>query len=188
MGIRKLDHVCVAVWSIADACRLYVDMLGGEFIGGGDNPRLGVRAVQLRYPPGGKIELLEPLGSEGWMYQYLQRHGPGFHHMTLYTDDVLEAEGSLREHGFETVDTDVSYPSWKETFTRPSSTFGVIVQLATPANPWDAPLPEITLADVLDGRVQIRENVVFWKDSGRQIWPPVEHPQGTGERYSAGLF
>jgi methylmalonyl-CoA/ethylmalonyl-CoA epimerase len=176
MRIRKLDHICIAVWSIADACRLYVDVLGAEFIGGGDNPRMGMRAVQLRYPPGGKVELLEPLSQEGWLYQYLQRYGPGFHHLTFYTDDVLEAEHVINEHGFDTVDTDLSYPSWKETFTRPSSTFGIIVQLATPSHPWDAPLPEITLVDVLEGRVQILENVVSWKATGHQVWPPVDGP------------
>jgi methylmalonyl-CoA/ethylmalonyl-CoA epimerase len=174
MRIRKFDHVCVVVWSIADACRLYVDVLGGEFIGGGDSPRLGVRAVQLRYSPGGKVELLEPLDTEGWLHRYLIRYGPGFHHLTLYTDDVLEAERALHEHGFDTVDTDVSRPSWKETFTRPSSTFGIVIQLATPSDPWEAPLPEITLVDVLQGRVQLEENVVSWKETGRQIWPPVK--------------
>lgn len=163
VAIRKIDHVCLAVWSIEEACRLFVDLLGGEFIGGGDNPQLDVRAVQLRFPQGMKIELLEPLGPNSFLRGYLEQHGEGLHHVTIYVADVAAAVAELAAAGYELVDTDVSQGTWQETFLRPASAFGTLIQLAAPADPWEEPLPGITLEDVLRGRVQVLANVVSWK-------------------------
>ncbi|GIU93374.1 MAG: hypothetical protein KatS3mg011_2280 [Acidimicrobiia bacterium] len=165
----RLDHVCVAVRSLERACRLFVDLMGGEFVGGGDNPRLGVRAVQLRYPPGVKIELLQPLTSDNWLSRYLDRHGEGLHHLTIVAPDIPEAEQRLHQFGFETVDTDISHPTWQETFTRPSSTFGALIQVAKPSHPWEKAPPGLMLDDVLAGRVQVLDNIMTWKDSGQPV-------------------
>ena len=162
-NILKFDHVCVAVWSIEEACRLFVDLLGGEFIGGGDNPHLGVRAVQLGFPPGVKIELLEPLGPDSFLRRYLEQNGEGLHHVTAYVADVAAAAAELVAAGYEVVDTDTSQETWKETFLRPPSAFGTLIQLASAADPWEEPLAGITLEDVLSGKLQIRANVVSWK-------------------------
>jgi methylmalonyl-CoA/ethylmalonyl-CoA epimerase len=131
-----------------------------------------MRAVQLRIPPGMKFELLEPLDPEGFLARFIERGGEGFHHATAYVPDVLEMEESLREHGFETVDTNTEHFTWVETFTRPSSTFGALIQLATPAFPWADPIPGITLEDVLAGKVEVLDNNLTWKESREQIWPP----------------
>ena len=56
----RLDHVAVAVHQIKPALRLFRDGLGGEYLMGGDVDSW--RWLQLRYPGGGKIELLEPHG------------------------------------------------------------------------------------------------------------------------------
>ena len=61
----QLDHVAVALNSIEPAVKLYRDALGGEYLMGGDQAGTW-RWLQLRYPDGGKVELLEPLG-EGFL-------------------------------------------------------------------------------------------------------------------------
>ena len=66
----ELDHVAVAVHSIQDALTLYRDALGGEYLMGADAGETW-RWVQLRYPGGGKVELLEPLG-EGFLSRFLR--------------------------------------------------------------------------------------------------------------------
>ena len=53
----RLDHVAVAVHAIKPALRLYRDALGGEYLMGGDVGG-SWRWLQLRYPGGGKVELL----------------------------------------------------------------------------------------------------------------------------------
>jgi methylmalonyl-CoA/ethylmalonyl-CoA epimerase len=170
-SLKKLDHICLAVRSIADACRLFVDVLGAEFIGGGDNSELGVRAVQLRLPPGSKIELLEPLDPDGFLARYLDTNGEGFHHMTAYVDDIPLAVKALTSAGYEVVDTSTERKSWQETFLRPSSGFGALIQLARPETAWESPIAGIELRDVLEGKVRVLGNIVSRMDTGEVLQP-----------------
>lgn len=172
--VEKLDHVAIAVEDLPRAVRLFRDVLGFEFVGGGDNPELKVRAVQLRLPPGVKVELLTPTTEDSYLRAYLDRHGEGFHHVTMYVGDVAATAVALDTAGFPTVDTTTARESWHETFLRPASAFGALVQLSRPAVPWDRPLAGVTAEDVLEGRVQVLANVVTWRDSGEAILPEAQ--------------
>ena len=87
------------------------------------------RWLQLRYPGGGKVELLEPLG-EGFLTKFLSSRGEGLHHVTFKTDDIEAAIAHLRGLGFELVDVNLSDPRWKEAFLRPSKSHGTLIQIA----------------------------------------------------------
>lgn len=170
--IDRFDHVAIAVRDLPRAVALFADVLGFEFIGGGDNPELEVRAIQLRAGDGGvKVELLTPTTPTSYLAAYLERRGEGFHHVTMYVDDVTAAADDLEAAGFGTVDTTTARDSWHETFIRPSSASGALVQLAKPAVPWTGPLQGVTADDILAGRVQVLANVVTWKATGEVILP-----------------
>ena len=77
----ELDHVAVAVRSIKAALPLSRDALGGVYLMGGDQDGTW-RWIQFRYPGGGKVELLEPLG-DGFLSRFLEGHGEGLHHVTF---------------------------------------------------------------------------------------------------------
>jgi catechol 2,3-dioxygenase-like lactoylglutathione lyase family enzyme len=171
--VRGFDHVAVAVRSLERALELFMGVFGGRFIGGGDNSRLGMRVAQIGLEPGVKFELLTPLRDDSWLDGYLARHGEGFHHATFYVDDVLVTEAAIEDAEYFTVDTDLSYPSWEETFTRPSSTYGCLLQFSRPQNPWPKTgVPGITIDDVLAGRILLQENDMWWLETGEPIWPP----------------
>jgi len=127
----ELDHVAVAVRSIKDALTLYRDALGGEYLMGADAGETW-RWVQLRYPGGGKVELLEPLG-EGFLSRFLAKRGEGLHHMTFKTDDIRAAIAHVEGLGYELVDVSLDDPDWKEAFLRPSRSHGTLIQLAQPS-------------------------------------------------------
>lgn len=127
-----LDHTAVAVHSIRDALRLYRDALGGEYLMGGDSDTW--RWLQVRYPNGGKVELLEPLGP-GFLSRFLERRGEGLHHMTFKTGDLEAAIEHVRGLGYELVDVDLSGEHWREAFLRPSGAHGTLVQLAWSSDP-----------------------------------------------------
>ena len=173
LGIKRFDHVAIAVWDLAEAVALYHEVMGATLIGGGDDERLGIRTVQLKLPPGTKIELLAPLDDTSYLHGYLSKHGPGFHHMTCYVDDVEKAAAQLEERGFETVDTDVSQRHWKETFVRPSSAFGTLLQLAASDLVWDEPvMPEgAGIDDVLAGRIAWSDTRPTWRSDARPLAP-----------------
>jgi methylmalonyl-CoA/ethylmalonyl-CoA epimerase len=126
-----LDHVAVALRSIKSALPLYRDALGGEYLMGGDANGVW-RWVQFRYPGGGKVELLEPLG-EGFLTRFLDRYGEGLHHMTFKTDEIEVAIRDLEERGYELVDIRLDSPDWKEAFLRPSKAHGTLIQIAQSA-------------------------------------------------------
>ncbi len=128
----ELDHVAVAVHSIKPALELYRDGLGGEYLMGADQDTW--RWLQLRYPNGGKIELLEPLG-EGFLSRFLESRGEGLHHITFKTDDIEAAIAHLQGLGFELVDMQLSNPHWKEAFLRPSKSHGTLIQIAQSSAP-----------------------------------------------------
>ena len=76
------------------------------------------------------FELLEPEG-EGTIARYLDRNGPGIHHLALATDDVRGALDRVVDHGVETIDDDPRPGAWghEVAFLHPKSTGGVLVEL-----------------------------------------------------------
>jgi methylmalonyl-CoA/ethylmalonyl-CoA epimerase len=143
----EFDHVAVALRSIKPALKLYRDGLGGEYLMGADQGDW--RWLQLRYPGGGKVELLEPLG-EGFLTKFLDSRGEGLHHVTFKTDDIEGAIGHLRAQGFELVDVNVSHPHWKEAFLRPSKSHGTLIQVAQSSAPDDVVKDRLRPANLED--------------------------------------
>jgi hypothetical protein len=92
--------------------------------------------VQLRFPGGGKVELLEPLG-EGFLTKFLESRGEGLHHITFKTDDINAAIAHLEGLGMELVDKQLTDPNWKEAFLRPSKSHGTLIQIAQSSQPDD---------------------------------------------------
>jgi methylmalonyl-CoA/ethylmalonyl-CoA epimerase len=142
------DHVAHAVPSIRAVLPLYVDLLGGRPSGGGFNPWGGHLAVQIAYPGGGLIELLEPTQAESpSVGRFLARHPRGgLHHLTFKVKDLAGAVGVLKAAGFEPFGTMLDRPRWKETYLHPRVTGGVLVQLAQSAGeiaPLHRPIEEL---------------------------------------------
>jgi methylmalonyl-CoA epimerase len=129
----RLDHVAIAVRAIKPALVLFRDTLGGEYLMGGDQDGTW-RWIQLQYPGGAKLELLEPLG-EGFLSRFLERHGEGLHHVTFKTDDIETAISQLESRGYELVDASLDDPRWQEAFLRPSKAHGTLIQIAQSSHP-----------------------------------------------------
>ena len=102
------------------ATDFFCGLLGAEMIHGGDDPRLNIRTIQLQFPEGSKVELLQALDDESGVARFLEKRGEGLHHITFFVDDVVDAEQALHAAGYETVDTHVDDPGWRETYLGPS--------------------------------------------------------------------
>jgi methylmalonyl-CoA/ethylmalonyl-CoA epimerase len=126
------DHVAHAVPSIRDVLPLYVDLLGGEIEGGGFNPWGGHLAVQLIYPGGSRLELLEPTRPDSQSCSgFLARNRRGgLHHLTFKVADIRAALDSLGAAGFEPFGLMLDDPGWREAYLHPRQTSGVLVQIA----------------------------------------------------------
>ena len=77
------------------------------------------RWVQFKFPNGGKVELLEPLG-EGFLSRFLEKHGEGLHHITFKTDDIEAAIEHVRGPRLRARRRHLEGEHWKEAFLRPS--------------------------------------------------------------------
>lgn len=152
MNVLQVDHIAVAVRSLSEAVELFVTTLGATFVAGGDDERLGIRTAQVSLA-GTKIELIQPVRPDSYLQRYLDRHGEGFHHLTLFVDDLRDAIATLEAHGYQVVDTSDTEPTWRETFVRPKCAFGTLLQVVQTDRPWDRPFPGITLERVLGGEV-----------------------------------
>lgn len=134
-GIR-LDHVAVAAERWEDAWPRYVAELGGRWVGGGES--VGFAAHQVEYANGMRLELIRPHAVEDndFMRRFLDRNGPGPHHLTFKVDDIEAALGAAESAGFRPVGVDLTWPEWKEAFLHPKDAPGVVVQLAESHGSW----------------------------------------------------
>jgi methylmalonyl-CoA/ethylmalonyl-CoA epimerase len=129
------DHAAHAVPSIRSALPLYRDLLGGVVVAGGVNPWAGHLAVQLEYPKGGRVELLEPVTRDSSSVGAFLQRSPrgGLHHLTFKVPDLALALEAATGAGFTPFGAMLDQPNWKEAFLHPRQTGGVLIQLAQAA-------------------------------------------------------
>lgn len=95
----SIDHVGVAVRSLERSTGILEAIVGTAAEPIIELPEQGVRVAFV-----GGIELLEPLGSETPVGRFLEKRGPGLHHVALRVAD-LEAElRRLRREGVRLLD------------------------------------------------------------------------------------
>jgi methylmalonyl-CoA epimerase len=128
--IGKIAHVGIAVRSIAEASRLW-ESLGLRIEAIEEVPHEGVRVAMIACGES-HIELLEPLGDDSPIARFLDRRGPGLHHLCLASDDVRAADAALRAAGFELLRPEPTRGAggcWVQ-FVHPKSAGGVLLELA----------------------------------------------------------
>lgn len=128
--IGRIDHIGIAVRSIEEGRRFY-EALGLTVERIEEVPHEGVRVAMIRCGESW-IELLEPLSAESAVGKFLDRRGPGIHHLCLASDDVRADDGRLRGSGFETLRPEPTRGAggcWVQ-FVHPKSAGGVLVELA----------------------------------------------------------
>ncbi|MEY2473298.1 MAG: hypothetical protein QOK28_2627 [Actinomycetota bacterium] len=137
----KLDHLAVAAETWDELWPRYRGDLSGAWVSGG--PSFGFASAQVRYANGMKIEALMPADWErnDFLRRFLDRRGPGPHHMTFKVPDIDAAIAATEAAGYRPVGIDVSDPHWKEAFLHPKDAPGVVIQLAQSAGEWDSPPP-----------------------------------------------
>ncbi len=129
IAIRKLDHIGVAVTSIEAALPLYSRGLRMAVERTTQVPGEGVK---IAFIPAGEtlIELLEPLGSETPVAKFLEKRGPGLHHLCFEVDDIDEAIAQLKEKGVPLLsDTAREGADGRIVFLHPRASHGVLIEL-----------------------------------------------------------
>ena len=125
-----LDHVGIAVKDLSTALAFYRDALGLEI----EAPEEVLsQRVRAHFVPVGesKLELLEATAPDSAIAKYIEKRGPGLHHITLRVDDIRAALAQLRARGARLVDEEPR-PGAEGAliaFVHPTATGGVLVEL-----------------------------------------------------------
>jgi len=128
--VADLDHVALAAERQDHLWPRYAGDLGGRWHGAGDSP--GFDSAQLLYANGMKVETLEPhrVAENDFLRRFLDRNGPGPHHLTFKVPDIEAALAEVERAGFTPVGVNLADPGWMEAFLHPREVPGVVVQLA----------------------------------------------------------
>jgi len=124
-----IHHVAIVIPEIEDGLNFWRDQLGLELNHVEDVPS---QKSQVAFLPldHSEIELVKPTDADSGMAKYLEKKGPGLHHLCFEVDDLEEMLVELKEKGVELIDKQVRVlPGRKMAFIHPRSANGVLVEL-----------------------------------------------------------
>jgi len=126
----RIDHIGVAVDDLDEAVALYTERLGMPVEHRETVEEQGVEAVLLGVGES-HVELLRPLSPDTAVGKFLERNGPGLHHVAYGTDDIESALDSVRDAGLRLIDESprTGIRGSRVAFVHPKSTGGVLTEL-----------------------------------------------------------
>lgn len=122
----RVDHVGIAVESIADAEPVLLAFGCTKLLDETIEERF--RWVYYTLGDASRLELIEPISPDSFLADYLDRHGPGLHHVTLEVADIDRVIETIEATGYRVVDYH-EYTGWTEAFVAPSNPTGALFQL-----------------------------------------------------------
>jgi methylmalonyl-CoA/ethylmalonyl-CoA epimerase len=126
----KVDHIGIATRRIDEALRLWQDALGLQVDFTEEVKDQGVRVAML---PLGEthIELLEPLSQDSPVGKFLEKRGPGIHHVAVRVKDIRASLAKLKEKGTRLIDETPRQGArgCLVAFVHPASANGVLLEL-----------------------------------------------------------
>lgn len=131
MKISKIEHLGIAVQSIADVLPYYTDVLGLEFYKEEVVEDQKVKTAFLKVGEV-KIELLEPTSPESTIQKFLDNGGKGVHHVAFKVEDgVAEALAQCDAQGIRLIDKAPrgGADGLKIAFLHPKSTCSILTEL-----------------------------------------------------------
>lgn len=129
-GIKKIHHVAVVVEDIERSLSFWRDALGMPL---GQVHEVPAEKARIAFLPLGEaeVELVQPVGSDSGMARYLQKRGPGMHHLCIQVEGIDAMLAQLKDRGVRLIN-EAAMPGGngkKYAFVHPESTGGVLVEL-----------------------------------------------------------
>jgi methylmalonyl-CoA/ethylmalonyl-CoA epimerase len=129
-ALMNVDHIGIATQRIDDSLAFWRDALGLEVSATEDVTEQGVRVAML--PLGDtRVELLEPLSEDSPVGKFLQKRGPGVHHIAVRVADIRAALARLKKNGTRLIDETPRRGAGGclVAFVHPTSANGVLLEL-----------------------------------------------------------
>jgi len=128
-GIRRIDHVAIAVRDADQATRQFVNLLNAVPIRT-EVLREKAGPVKVSYLQIGEnvLSLVQSMDADGFINQHIARHGEGLHHMGLEVDDLDDFIAEVEGKGFKIPLRD-EFSNRREVVLRPKDAAGVVLQI-----------------------------------------------------------
>ncbi|NNF03400.1 MAG: methylmalonyl-CoA epimerase [Rhodothermales bacterium] len=130
----KLEHVGIAVADIEETIQIFENLFGARPYKSEEVNSEGVRTHF--YEAGGtKIELLESTREDSPIARYIERHGPGLHHLAFAADDAADALSRIRDSGYRVLSEEPRPGADGKLifFVHPKDAGGVLVEFCSDA-------------------------------------------------------
>ncbi len=128
--IKKIDHIGIAVKSIAEAAKLYEELLGLKIT---QVEEVTEQKVKVAFLPTGdsEVELLESTDPEGPVAKFIEARGEGMQHIAFRVDNIEETLARLKAAGVRLIDEKPRYGAGgaKIAFLHPKGTYGTLIEL-----------------------------------------------------------
>lgn len=127
---KKISHIGIAVENIEAALPFYTNVLGLEFEGTEVVEEQKVKVAFLVIGES-RIELLEPTAPDSPVAKFLEKNGPGIHHLAYQVDGLEGRLASLREQGVRLIDETPRLGAHRTriAFLHPKASGGVLTEL-----------------------------------------------------------
>ncbi len=131
MQVLRVDHIGIAVNSLAEALPFYEGILGIKCQG---TEEVAAQKVKVAFLPVGdsELELLESTDPEGPIAKFIASRGQGTQHIALRVDNIAAALAELKEKGVRLIDEKPRYGAGgaQIAFVHPKATGGVLLELS----------------------------------------------------------
>jgi len=131
--IVALDHIAIAVPDLEKSIKRFMEDFGLTYKGREDV--VSAKTSTAFFPlPETQIELVHPLNDEGPIKGYLEKRGPGLHHLCFRSDNIEEDVAHLKAKGYQFL-SDAPTPGAHGSqviFIHPKSCDGVLIELSQP--------------------------------------------------------
>ncbi|MCK9411255.1 MAG: methylmalonyl-CoA epimerase [Prolixibacteraceae bacterium] len=132
MNISKIEHIGIAVESLEKAIPYYETLLGSQCYAIEEVIDQKVKTAFFKVGET-KIELLESMDAEGPIGKFLEKKGPGVHHIAFAVDQVDSALAEAEMAGIQLIDKKgrKGAEGLNIGFLHPKSTYGVLTELCS---------------------------------------------------------
>jgi methylmalonyl-CoA/ethylmalonyl-CoA epimerase len=128
--LTKINHIGIAVKSLEESIPFYRDQLSMAFAGIEEVVEQKVRVAMLQVGES-KIELLEPTSDDSPVAKFIEKNGPGIHHLAYEVADIEAAIARLMAEGARMIDERPRNGAHgaRIAFVHPKSSNGVLTEL-----------------------------------------------------------
>ncbi|BBM82518.1 methylmalonyl-CoA epimerase [Candidatus Uabimicrobium amorphum] len=130
--IKKVDHIGIAVKSIAEQVAYYRDVLGLPFLGEEEVENQQVKVAMFQAGEI-RIELLEATSDESPIAKFIAKKGQGIHHVAYHSDNIKEDLDNAKKQDIRLINEtpQMGADNKQIAFMHPKSTFGVLTELCS---------------------------------------------------------